>query len=85
MFSSAYKNVEKNKQKHRDTLHSRNNVDISTREITSKKVRENNVDFSTSEITSRKVRGNDVDFLISEVTLKKYVRTTWIFRPAKLH
>ena len=41
MFSLAYKNSGKNKQKHGDTLHGRNNVDFSTSEITSKKVRRN--------------------------------------------
>ena len=48
-------------------------MDISTREIISKKERWNSMDFSTSEITPKKVRGNDVDFSISEVTSKKYV------------
>ena len=64
---------------------SKDNVHISTIEITSKKVRGNHVDFSTIEITSRKVRGSHVDFSTSEIKLKKYVETTWIFRPAKLH
>ena len=66
MFSLAYKNVEKNKWKHGDTLHGRNNVDISTREIKSKKVRGNNVGFSTSEITSKKVRGNNMSNCINK-------------------
>ena len=46
-------------------------MDISTKEITVKKVRGNDVDFSTIEITSKKVCGNDVDFSISEITSKK--------------
>ena len=46
-------------------------MDISTKEITSKKVRENKVDFSTMEITLKKVRGNNVDFWTIEITLKK--------------
>ena len=71
MLSLAYKNVEKNKKNHGDTHHDRNNVDVSTREITSKKVRGNNVDFSTIEITSKKVRGNNVDFSTSEITAIK--------------
>ena len=54
-------------------------MDISTKEITSKKVGGNDVDFSTIEITSKKVRGNDVNFSISESTSKKYVETTWKF------
>ena len=54
-------------------------MDISTKEITSKKARGNKVDFSTIEITSKKVRGNDVDFSISEITSKKYVEPTWKF------
>ena len=66
MFSLAYKNVEKNKWKHGDTLHGWNNVDISTREIKSKKVRGNNVGFSTSEITSKKVRGNNMSNCINK-------------------
>ena len=48
-------------------------MDISARQIASKKVRGNNVDFSTSEITSKKVRGNKVDFSTIENTSKKYV------------
>ena len=44
---------------------------ISTRQITSKKVRGNIVDFSISEITSKKVRGNSVDFWTNEITSKK--------------
>ena len=63
---------------------SRNNVDISTRKMTSKQVHENNLDFSTIEITSKKVRGNNVDFSTIEITSKKYVETTWLFRPVKL-
>ena len=46
-------------------------MDISTKEITSKKVPGCKVDFSTIEITSKKVRGNDVDFSIIEVISKK--------------
>ena len=46
-------------------------MDISTKEITSKKVRGSKVDFSTIEITSKKVRGNDVDFSTIEITSKK--------------
>ena len=46
-------------------------MDISTKEITSKKVRGNKVDFSTIEITSKKVRGNDVDFSTIEITSKE--------------
>ena len=46
-------------------------MDISTREITSKKVRGSKVDFSTTEITSKKVRGNNVDFSTIKITSKK--------------
>ena len=46
-------------------------MDISTREIISKKVCGNNVDFSTSEITPIKVRGNNVDFSTIEITSKR--------------
>ena len=56
---------------------SKNNVHISTRQITSKKVRGNIVDFWTREIT--RVRGNNVDFSASEITSKKYVEMTWKF------
>ena len=52
---------------------SRNTVDISMKEITSKKARGSKVDFSTIEITSKKARGNDVDLSISEITSKMYV------------
>ena len=44
---------------------------ISTRQITSKKVRGNNVDFWTSKITAIKVRGNNVDFSTIEITSKR--------------
>ena len=54
-------------------------MDISTKEITSKKVRRSKVGFSTIEITSKKVRGNDVTFSISEITSKKYVEMVWKF------
>ena len=54
-------------------------MDISTKEITSKKVRRSKVGFSTIEITSKKVRGNDVTFSISEITSKKYVEMAWKF------
>ena len=46
-------------------------MDISTREITSEKVRGSKVDFLTTEITSKKVRGNNVDFSTIEITSKK--------------
>ena len=49
-------------------------MDISTREITSKKERANEVDFSYIEITSKKGRGNNVDFSTIEITSKKYVK-----------
>ena len=87
MFSLAYKNVEKNKQKHGNTLHGRNNVDIWTSEITSKKVCGNNVNFLAIEITLIKVRkttwifwpsklhqkksGKNVDFSTIEITSKR--------------
>ena len=45
-------------------------MDISAKEITSKKVRGNKVEFSTIEIRSKKVRGSDVDFSTIE-------RSTW--------
>ena len=45
-------------------------MNISTKEITSKKVRGNKVEFSTIEIRSKKVRGSDVDFSTIE-------RSTW--------
>ena len=50
---------------------SKNNLHISTIEITWKKVRGNNVDFSTSEITPIKVPGNNVDFSPIEIISKK--------------
>ena len=62
-----------------------NNVDISTIEITSKQVRENNLDFSTIQITSKQVREKNLDYLTTEITSEKYVESTWIFRPSKLH
>ena len=46
-------------------------MDISTIEITSKKVRGFKVDFLTIEITLKKVRGNNLDFSTIEMTLKK--------------
>ena len=46
-------------------------MDISTKEITSKKVGGSKVDFSIIEITSKKVCGNNVDFSTIEITLKK--------------
>ena len=46
-------------------------MNISTREITSKKVREKNADFSTSKITPKKVCGNYMDFSTSKITSKK--------------
>ena len=46
-------------------------MDISTIEITSKKVRGKNVDISTSEISSKNVHGNNVDVLTGEITSKK--------------
>ena len=49
---------------------SRSTVGISTREITSKKVRGNNVDLLVSKIIPKKL-GNNVDFSISEITIKK--------------
>ena len=64
---------------------SRNIVDISTREVTSEKVRGSKVDFWTIEITSEKVRGNNVYFTTIEITSKKVRETTCIFRPSKLH
>ena len=54
-------------------------MNISTKEITSKKVRGSKVDFSTIEITSKKVRGNNVDFSTIEITSKKYAGMTWKF------
>ena len=66
-------------------VESRNIVDISTREITSEKVRGSKVDFWTIEITSEKVRGNNVYFTTIEITSKKVRETTCIFRPSKLH
>ena len=50
---------------------SKNNVDISTKESTLKKLRGNNVDFSTIEVTLKKVRGNSVSFSTSKITWKK--------------
>ena len=59
---------------------SRSTVGISTREITSKKVRGNNVDLLVSKIIPKKL-GNNVDFSISEITIKKvrgnYVEICW--------
>ena len=46
-------------------------MDISTIEITLKKVRGNDVDFSNSKITPKKVRGNNVDFSTSEIASEK--------------
>ena len=53
---------------------SKNNVHISTIDITSTKVRGNNVEFSTSKITPIKVRGNNVDFSTIEYTSKRVHR-----------
>ena len=50
---------------------SRNTVDISMKEITSKKARGSKVDFSTIGITSKKIRGNNVDFSTIKITSKK--------------
>ena len=49
------------------------NVDFSTREITSKKVRGASIskEFSTREITSKNVCKNNMDFLIMEIRSKK--------------
>ena len=52
-------------------------MDISTREIASKKVRGNDMDFSNSDIIPIKVRKSNVNFSISEITLKKYMEMTW--------
>ena len=46
-------------------------MDISTKEITSKKVGGSKVDFSTIEITSKNVCGDKVDFSTIEITSKK--------------
>ena len=51
-------------------------MDISTREIASKKVRGNDMDFSNSDIIPIKVRKSNLNFLISEITLKKYMEMT---------
>ena len=60
-------------------------VDLSPIKITSNKLHLNNVDFLLIDITSNKVRWNDVDFPLIKITSKKYVETTWIFHPSKLH
>ena len=51
-------------------------MDISTSEITSRKVHGNGLDFSTNEITLKKVRAKRQknDFLINEIALKKVRR-----------
>ena len=46
-------------------------MDISTRKITSKKIRGCEVDCSTIEITSKKVPGNNMDFSTIKITWKK--------------
>ena len=46
-------------------------MDISTREIASKKVSGNKVDFPTIEITSKKVRGKNVNISTIRITSKK--------------
>ena len=58
------------KQEYERAILDENNVDFSTREITSKKLRGKNVYILTSEIMSIKVRGN-VSFLTNEITSKK--------------
>ena len=60
-------------------------MDISTKEITSKKERGNKVDFSTIEVTSKKVCGNDMDFSSIEITSKKVRGNDVDSRAAKLH
>ena len=80
MFSLSY-NFQKRRRIYRNFIKKGcgNNVDFSTIEITSKKMRGNNVDFSTIEIMTKKVCGSDVNFSISEITLIKYVGKTWKF------
>ena len=46
-------------------------MDISTRQIRSKKVHGNNVDFLKIEIILIKIHGNNVDFSTIEITSKK--------------
>ena len=41
------------------------------------------MDISTGETTLKKVRENNVDSSTIEIKSKKYVETTWIFRPSK--
>ena len=54
---------------------SRNNKDISTREITPKKLGGNNVDFPAIKIASKKiVRGNNMDFSTIKITSRKVHR-----------
>ena len=49
------------------------NVNISTREITSKKIRGNNVDFETIEITSKKYVVTTWIFRTAKLRPKKYL------------
>ena len=53
---------------------SESNIDISTSEITPKKVRENNVDCLTIKITLKKAREKDVGFWNINFTSKKIRR-----------
>ena len=46
-------------------------MDISNKEITSKKVRRIKVEFWTTEITSKNIRGNNMNFSTIEITWKK--------------
>ena len=51
-------------------------MQVSTRQITSKRVHGNNLDFSTNKSTSKKVRGNDVDLSTIGIKSKKYAEMT---------
>ena len=74
----------------------KNDVELLTIEISSKKVRANKsgflghqncrkkLDISARVSTWKKVRGNNVDISTTDITSKKNVWTTWIFRALKL-
>ena len=64
---------------------SKNNVHISTIEITLIKVRETTWIFRPSKLHRKKYVETMWIFRPSKLHRKKYVETTWIFRPAKLH
>ena len=63
---------------------SKNNVHISTRQVTSKNVGRNNLDFLTIETTLKKVRGNNLNFSTIEIALKKVLGNNVDFSTSKI-